>query len=49
MAFSWTALQLTPNSLFQSIRGSVLAASAVPQRWGSALFGAAEPHVRYAA
>ena len=26
-------LQLTPNSSFQSIRGTVLAASAVPQHW----------------
>jgi len=38
-------LQLTPNSLFQSIRGTVLAADAVPQRWRSALLVAAEaPH-----
>jgi hypothetical protein len=36
-------LQLTPNSSFQSIRGTVLAAGAVPQRWRSALLGAAEP------
>ena len=42
-------LQLTPNSSFQSIRGTVLAASAVPQRWWSALLGAAEPPVRWAA
>ena len=39
-------LQLTPNSSFQSIRGSVLAAGAAPQRRRSALLGAAEPHVR---
>jgi hypothetical protein len=42
-------LQLTPNSSFQSIRGIVLAAGAVPQRWRSALLGAAEPPVRWAA
>jgi hypothetical protein len=42
-------LQLTPNSSFQSIRGTVLAAGAAPQRWRSALLGAAEPHVRWAA
>jgi hypothetical protein len=40
------ALQLSPNSSFQSIRGTLLAAAAVPQRWRSALLGAAEPHVR---
>jgi hypothetical protein len=39
-------LQLTPNSLVQSIRGTVLAAGGVPQRWRSALLGAAEPHIR---
>jgi hypothetical protein len=39
-------LQLTPNSSFQSIRGTVLAAGDVPQRWRSALLGAAEPPVR---
>jgi hypothetical protein len=39
-------LQLTPNSLLQSIRGTVLAAGGVPQRWRSALLGAAEPPVR---
>ena len=39
-------LQLTPNSSLQSIRGSFLAADAVPQRWQSALLGAAEPHIR---
>jgi hypothetical protein len=38
--------KLTPNSLFQSIRGTVLAAGTVPQRWRSALLGAAEPPVR---
>jgi hypothetical protein len=37
-------LQLTLNSSFQSIRGTVLAAGAAPQRWRSALLGAAEPH-----
>jgi len=36
-------LQLTPNSSFQSMRGTVLAAGAVPQRWRSALLGAADP------
>ena len=41
-------LQLTPNSSFQSIRGTVLAAGTVPRRRRSALLGAAEPHVRYA-
>jgi hypothetical protein len=30
-------------------RGTVLAAGAVPQRWRSALLGAAEPRVRWAA
>jgi len=39
-------LQLTPNSSFQSIHGTVLAAVAVPQRWRSALLGAAEPPIR---
>jgi len=42
-------LQLPPNSSLQSIRGTVLAADAVPQRWRSALLGAAEPPVRWAA
>ena len=42
-------LQLTPNISLQSIRGTVLAAGAVPQRWRSALLGAAEPHIRYTA
>ena len=42
-------LQLTPNSSLQSIRGTVLAAGAVPQRWRSALLGAAEPRIRWAA
>jgi hypothetical protein len=42
-------LQLPPNSSLQSIRGTVLAAGAVPWRWRSALLGAAELHVRYAA
>jgi hypothetical protein len=42
-------LQLTPNSSFQSIRGTVLAAGGVPQRWRSALLAAAEPHIRYTA
>jgi hypothetical protein len=49
---SWPSnkrLQLTPNSSFQSVRGIVLAADAVPQRWRSALLGAAEPHIRWAA
>jgi len=41
-------LQLTPNSSIQLVRGTVLAADAVPQRWRSALLGAAEPHVRWA-
>jgi len=36
-------LQLTPNSSFQSIRGTLLAAGVVPQRWRSALLGAADP------
>jgi hypothetical protein len=40
------SLQLTPNSSFQSIRGTVLAAGAVAQRWRSALLAAAEPHIR---
>jgi len=35
-------LLLTPNSSFESIRGTVLAAGTVPQRWWSALLGAAE-------
>jgi hypothetical protein len=39
-------LQLTLDSSFQSDRGTVLAACAVPQRWQSALGGAAEPHIR---
>ncbi len=39
-------LQLTPNSSFQSIHGTVLAAGTVPQRWRSALLSAAEPPVR---
>ena len=39
-------LQLTPNSSLNSIRGTVLAVGAVPQRWRSALMGAAKPHVR---
>lgn len=39
-------LQLTPNGSFQPIRGAVLAAGAVPQRWRSALWGASEPPVR---
>ena len=42
-------LQLTPNSSFQSDRGAVLAAGVAPRRWQSALLGAAEPHVRWAA
>jgi hypothetical protein len=46
LAFSWKRLQLTPNSSFQSVRGTVLATEAVPQRWQSALLGAAEPHIR---
>jgi hypothetical protein len=41
-------LQLTPNSSFESFRGTVLAAGAVAQRWRSALLGAAEPPVRWA-
>jgi len=36
------ALQLTPNSWPQSGRDGILAAVAQPQRWRSALFGAAE-------
>jgi hypothetical protein len=39
-------LQLAPNSSLRSIRGNVLAAGAVPQRWRSAVLGAAEPHIR---
>jgi hypothetical protein len=39
-------LQLTPNSSLQSIRGTVLAADTMPQRWRSALSGAAEPPIR---
>lgn len=39
-------LQLTPNSSFKSVRGTLLAAEAVPQRWRSALLSAAEPLVR---
>jgi hypothetical protein len=39
-------LQLTPNSSFESVRGTVLAVGAAPQRWRSALLGAAEPQVR---
>ncbi len=35
-------LQLPPNSLFQSIRGTILAAATPLQRWRSALLGAAE-------
>ena len=42
-------LQLTPNSSLQSIRVTVLAAGTAPQRWRSALLGAAEPHIRYTA
>jgi hypothetical protein len=42
-------LQLTPNSSFHSVRGTVLAAVSEPQRWRSALLGAAEPHIRWAA
>jgi len=42
-------LQLTPNSLFQTIHCTVLAAAPVPQRWRSALLGAAEPPIRWAA
>jgi len=38
-------LQLPPKSSFQSVRGTVRAAGSVPQRWRSALLGAAEPHV----
>jgi hypothetical protein len=44
-----TSLYLSPNSPFQSVRGTVLAAGAVPQRWQSALLGAAEPPIRWAA
>ena len=39
-------LLLTSNSSFQSIRGIVLTAGSVPQRWRSALLGAAEPPIR---
>jgi len=39
-------LQLTPNSSFQSIRGTILAAGTVPHRWRSALLSAAEPLIR---
>ena len=42
-------LQLTSHSSLQSIRCTVRVAGAVPQRWRSALLGAAEPHVRWAA
>ena len=42
-------LQLTHNSFIQSIRGTILAAGTVPRRWRSALLGAAEPPVRWAA
>ena len=42
-------LQLTPNSSLQLIRGTVLAAGPVRQRWRSALLGAAEPLARYTA
>jgi hypothetical protein len=42
-------LQLTPDSSFRSIRGTVLAAGDVPQRWRSAVLGAAEPQVRWTA
>jgi len=38
------ALQLTPSSWPQSGHGGILAAAAQPQRWRSALFGAAERH-----
>lgn len=43
------SLQLPPNTSFQSIGGTVLAAGAVPQRWRSALLGVAEPPIRWAA
>jgi hypothetical protein len=36
-------LQLTLNSSFQLMGGSIQAAGAVPQRWRSALLSAAEP------
>jgi hypothetical protein len=36
------ALQLTPNSWPRPGPGGILAAAAQPQRWRSALFGAAE-------
>jgi hypothetical protein len=39
-------LQLTPNISLQSVRGNVLAAGTAPQRWLSALLGAAEPPIR---
>jgi len=39
-------LQLTPNNSFQSIRTAILAASAVRQRWRSALLVATEPPLR---
>jgi len=42
-------LQLTSTSSPQSIRITVLAAGAERQRWQSALFGAANPRIRYAA
>jgi len=42
-------LQLTPNSSFQSIRGTALAADDVAQRRQSALVGAAESPIRQAA
>ena len=47
MRIKW--LQLTPSSSLQSFRGTVLAAGVVPQRWRSALLGAAEPPIRWAA
>jgi hypothetical protein len=39
-------LQLAPNSSFESIRDTVLAAGAAPQCRQSALLDAAEPPVR---
>jgi hypothetical protein len=39
-------LHLTLNSPFHTIRGTVLTAGAVPQRWRSALLRAAEPLIR---
>jgi hypothetical protein len=42
-------LQLPPNSSLQSIRGSILAAAAVPQRSRSAVSGAAGMPVGWAA